>query len=149
MLKNLLFISAVAAFTIANASASETGAKGRLTPGPVLSQEKSFNVFFDADEASLTPEGRAIISAAAKRFMDDHASNARVFVVTSSDASDENLPAERAKVVKSELERDGVKAEAISAVQHSQNVPASLQAWQNNRILIALGANSAFAKATN
>jgi outer membrane protein OmpA-like peptidoglycan-associated protein len=81
--------------------------------------------------------------------MNDRASNTRVFVVSSSDASDESLPAERAKIVKSELERDGIKAEAINAVQHSENMPASLRAWQNRRIVIAFGANSAFAKATN
>jgi len=148
MLKALLFISAIAALTTANASASEIGAMTKPA-SPVPNQEKSFSVFFDADEASLTPEGREVISAAAKRFMADHASNARVFVISSDDAKDENLPIEGTKAVKSELERDGVKAEAISAVQHSQNMPASLQAWQNKRILIALGANAAFAKVTN
>jgi hypothetical protein len=71
-----------------------------------------------------------------------------VFVISNTPTA-EGLQGQRTDVVKEELERDGIKSEVISAIRHSSFVPASLQEWQNRRILIVIQTNSAFAKVAN
>ena len=150
MPKLLPLILVFAAISLANANASDTAsAKNVRTFNPVArDQDESFNVFFRADRALLTPEGREIVSEAAKRFVDSHDPNARVFVISNTSTGEE-LPIERADAVKKELEHDGIKPDVIGEVRHSRAVPASLQEWQNRRIIIAIRANSAFANAVN
>jgi hypothetical protein len=93
--QNPTLILAMAAMSPATANASGMVSGTTIQPvnpsGKARDQEKSFNVFFDADQASLTPEGREIISEAAKQFMDGHGYSARVFVVSNTPTA-EDLP---------------------------------------------------------
>lgn len=146
MFKTLLFASAASFIVITGTTASEITTKS--APTVPTSYEKSFNIFFESDGTSLTPEGKEIVSAAAKRFAADHGGDQRVFVVSGTQGGDsDNLSTQRADTVKTELEHDGVRAQAISSVQHAQAVPASLQAWEARRITVALGGSDSFAKA--
>lgn len=128
----------------ANASDMFSGAKIQPVSQSEIArdQQKSFSVFFEAHQASLTPEGREIIFEAAKRFVEGYSSYDRVFVISNTPTA-EDLSVNRADVVREELERDGVKSEFINTVQQFRPVPASLQKWQNRRVLIAIRSNAA------
>ena len=146
MFRTLQLASAATLFAMTGATASEIAAKS--APAIPTTYEKSFNIFFPADETSLTPEGKTIISTAADRFTSDRGVDQRVFIVSSTQARrSDDLSALRANAVKNELEHDGIRAEMISSIQHSQALPTSLRAWQARRIIVAFGSSNRFAKA--
>jgi hypothetical protein len=81
----------------------------------------SFSVFFDPGAASLTKEGREIISVVAKRFAATHNrhSTAYLFVTTDTGVQDNaSVSNERIKAVSNQLVRDGIRRQFVSADEH-------------------------------
>ena len=77
----------------------------------------SFSVFFNPGAATLSKEGREIVSVAAKRFTDtqSHQSAARISITSETDGQgNESLSNERAKAVGDQLVRDGVERKFVS-----------------------------------
>jgi outer membrane protein OmpA-like peptidoglycan-associated protein len=106
----------------------------------------SFSVFFDPGRATLSKEGREIISVVAKRFAATHSRNpaAHIFVTSETDDQDSaSLSIERIKVVGNQFARDGIPRKFISADEqpsvHAE--PVRLLEWLDRRVLINIQEN--------
>jgi outer membrane protein OmpA-like peptidoglycan-associated protein len=140
----LLLATTVIFFT---ASINVFGMPLRASSAPNL----SFSVFFDSGGASLTKEGREIISVAAKRFAATHSrhSAAHIFVTAETDDQDSaSLSIERIKAVGNQLVRDGIQRKFVSADEHPSvhAEPVRLEEWLNRRVSISIQENPVIAR---
>jgi hypothetical protein len=124
------------------ASTSAFGIPLRASSSP----NTSFSVFFQPGAASLTKEGREIVSIAAKRFAATHGRNsaAHIFVISETDDQDSaSLSIGRVKAVGDQLERDGVQGKYISEDEqpsvHAE--PVRLLEWLDRRVSISIQEN--------
>ena len=108
--------------------------------------DSSFSVFFDAGRATLSKEGREIISIVAERFAATHSRSpaAHIFVTSETDDQDSaSLSIERIKAVGNQLARDGVQRKFISANEqpsiHAE--PVRRLEWLDRRVLIIIQDN--------
>ena len=108
--------------------------------------DASFSVFFDHDAASLSKEGREIISVAAKRFAATHKLHpaARLIVTCETDDQDSaRVSNGRIKAVSNQLVRDGVERKFVSANEqattHTELV--RLQEGLDRRVSISIQEN--------
>jgi outer membrane protein OmpA-like peptidoglycan-associated protein len=106
----------------------------------------SFSVFFDPGAASLSKEGREIISVVAKQFVATHNrhSAAYIFVTTDTGVQDNaSLSNERIKTVSNQLVRDGILRKFVSADEHpSVHVETvRLQEGLDRRVSISIQEN--------
>jgi outer membrane protein OmpA-like peptidoglycan-associated protein len=113
--------------------------------------DTSFNVFFDPGAASLSNEGRKIISVAAMRFAATHSRHSAAHILLDSETDDQDrasLSTERIRAVSTQLVRDGIQRKFVSAVQHSSGhpEPVSLREWQTRRISISIQENPVVAR---
>jgi hypothetical protein len=79
--------------------------------------DTSFSVFFEPGGASLSKEGREIISVAANRFAVTHSRNSAVHIFVTSETDDQDsatLSVERIKAVSHQLVRDGIPRRFVS-----------------------------------
>ena len=135
--------------------AASTSAFGMPASGKPMSAsgppDTSFNVFFDPGAASLSKEGREIISVAAKRFAATHGRHSAAHILLASETDDQDkasLSTERIRAVSNQLVRDGIQRKFVSAVQHSGDhaEPVSLLEWQHRRISISIQENPVIAR---
>jgi hypothetical protein len=108
--------------------------------------DTSFSIFFDPGAASLTKEGREIISVVAKRFAATHdrRSAAHIFVSSETDDQDSaSLSIERIKAVSDQLVRDGILRKFVSGDEHRSvhAEPVRLLEWIDRRISISVQEN--------
>ena len=113
--------------------------------------DTSFNVFFDPGAASLSKEGREIISEAAKRFAATHSRHSKAHILLASETDDQDrasLSTERIRAVSNQLVRDGIQEKFVSAVQHSGGhaEPVSIREWQHRRVSISIQENPVIAR---
>ena len=119
--------------------------------GAASAPDSSFSVFFDTGAASLTKEGREIISVAAKRFAASHGRHSAAHIVLASETDDQDKPSlstERIRAVSHQLVRDGIPEKFVRAVQYSGGHAevAGLWEWQRRRILISIQENPVMAR---
>jgi hypothetical protein len=124
------------------ASTSVFGMPQRVSSSP----DTSFSVFFDPGEASLSKEGREIVSIAAKRFAATHGRNpaAHIFVTSETDDQDStSLSIGRIKAVGNQLERDDVQRKFISEDEQPSvhATPVRLLEWLDRRVSISIQEN--------
>src|ERR1700691_2999855 len=93
--------------------AASTSAFGMPASGKPMSAsgapEMSYSVFFDPGAASLSKEGREIISVAAKRFAATHGRHSAAHILLASETDDQDkasLSTERIKAVSNQLVQD-------------------------------------------
>jgi outer membrane protein OmpA-like peptidoglycan-associated protein len=137
----------LATTVIFSASTSMFGMPLKASSAP----EISFNVFFDPGAASLSKEGREIISVAAKRFAATHSSHSAAHIIVSSETNDQDstsLSNERIKAVGNQLVRDGIQRKLVSADErpsvHSE--PVRLEEWLDRRVTISIQENPIIAR---
>lgn len=138
----------LATTVILTASATVFGMPLRASSAP----EISFSVFFDPGTASLSKEGREIISVAAQRFADSHNrhSAAHILVTSETDGQDSNASLSNARItaVGNQLGRDGVQRKFVSAAEHP-SVHAEtvrLQEGLDRRVSISIQENPAIVR---
>src|SRR5690242_12264512 len=83
--------------------------------------DHSYFVFFEAGKAGLTPEAREIVHSAAQRAHATGRSKVRVMLPPGANSAT-MLSRNRARAVKAELERDGVKPGSIGNAGQSEDV---------------------------
>ncbi len=117
-----------------------------LSQGAPSPPDISFSVFFDRGGATLSKEGREIISVAAKRFSATHRRHpeAHIFVTTETgDQDSASLSIERIKAVGNQFARDGIQKKFISADEqpsvHAE--PVRLLEWLDRRVSISIQEN--------
>ena len=120
-----------------------------------MAQVQSFNVFFDWDSARLTETSRGVVGQAANAFKTT--GGARITATGHTDTSGSDsynmaLSLRRANVVKNELVRDGVPAEAINVVGAGEQgllvqTGDGVREPQNRRVEIVIGGGQAQAPA--
>ena len=140
------FIAGTSAFGMP-ASGTTKGASS----SPESFPDSSFGVFFDPGAASLTKEGREIISVAANRFAASHGRHSAARIVLASETDDQDkasLSTERIRAVSNQLVRDGIRKKFVSAVQYSGGhaEAAGLREWQHRRIVISIQENPVIAR---
>lgn len=128
-----------------------------VLPSPLASAEPMrpqvpmhFAVFFDFNQANLTPEARSVVRSAVKAAMFGGMSRIRIVGNTDtvgSDGYNMNLSLRRARAVKSEMARDGLNPNEISIEGHGYHdllVPTGpgVRQPQNRRAIIDLGNTS-------
>jgi outer membrane protein OmpA-like peptidoglycan-associated protein len=106
----------------------------------------SFSVFFDPGGATLSNEGREIISIAAKRFAATHSRYPAAHIFVNGETNDQDsafLSIERAKAVGNELVRNGIQRKFVSVGEqpnvHSE--PVRLLEWLDRRVSISIEQN--------
>ncbi len=119
-----------------------------VVPPPPPPREEAFNVYFHFDDASLDPQSREMIAAAAEAIKSLPSPNAEVLVIGNTDTVgtyryNDALSKARADVVRDELIRNGVPSAMISAVGHSfddPNIPTGPETRErlNRRALIVV-----------
>jgi outer membrane protein OmpA-like peptidoglycan-associated protein len=127
---------------IFTASTSVFGMPQRASSPPDL----SFSVFFDPGGATLSTDGREIISVAAERFAVAHGRYPAAHMFVSGETNDQDsasLSIERVEAVGNELVRDGVQRKFVSVDQkpsvHSE--PVRLVEWLDRRVSISIQEN--------
>jgi outer membrane protein OmpA-like peptidoglycan-associated protein len=112
----------------------------------------SFSVFFDPGTASLSKEGREIISVAAQRFADSHNRHSAAHILVTSETDDQDsgasLSNERIKAVGNQLVCDGVQRKFVRADEH-HSVHAEtvrLQEGLDRRVSISIQENPIIAR---
>jgi hypothetical protein len=144
----LLWATAViltAATSVSGMPSGETSIPDAGTPDP------SFSVFFDPGAASISKEGREIISLVAKQFAAAHGRQAAARVVVTSESDDQVNPSlfnQRVKAVGRQLVRDGIPGKYVSAIErpNAQAEPLSLRQWQHRRVSISIHENRVIAR---
>jgi hypothetical protein len=108
--------------------------------------DTSFNVFFDPGAASLTNEGREIISVAAERFAATNNRHPAAYIIVTCETDDQvsaSLSNERIKAVSNQLVRDGIRrgfvSEDVHPSVHAEPVP--LLEWLDRRVSISIQEN--------
>ena len=108
--------------------------------------DTSFSVFFDPGRATLSKEGRQIISLAAKRFAATHSHYPAAHIIVTGETDDQDrasLSVERVRAVGNELVRDGIQRKFVSADEqpsvHSE--PVRLLEWLDRRVSISIQEN--------
>jgi OmpA family len=134
-----LMLSALAVSTASAQQSSEPLAVAQAEPG-------EFVVFFDTDEATLTPEGAQVVAQAAEAYQET--GGARIVVTGYTDAAgpaDYNveLSLRRAEVVAAELGRQGVPATDITTLGRGEEdllVPTAdgVSEPRNRRVVIVV-----------
>ena len=123
------------------ASTSVFGMPLRASSAP----DMSFSVFFDPGAASLSKEGREIISVAAKRFAASNSRHSAYLLVSSETGNQDNesLANERIQAVVNQLVRDGIQRIFVRADEqpsvHSE--PVRLLEWLDRRVSISIQEN--------
>jgi len=115
-MKNLL-AGLILAALVAPAASAQQAAQPAATPMSGQTEPGQFLVYFDTDEASLTPDGTRVVAEAAQLYQETGA--ARIVVTGHTDtvgAADHNLQLSlrRAGVVADELMRQGVPSTDIT-----------------------------------
>lgn len=127
------------------ASTSVFGMSLRAPSAPESGPDVSFSVFFDSDAASLSKEGREIISLAAKRFAVTHSRHSAYLLIASeTDGQDSaSLSNARIQAVVNQLVRDGIQRKFVSVAEqpsvHSE--PVRLLEWLDRRVSISIHEN--------
>ena len=127
------------------ASTSAFGMSLRAPSAPESGPDVSFSVFFDSGAASLSKEGREIVSLAAKRFAVTHSRHpAYLLIASETDSQDSaSLSNARIQAVVNQLARDGIQRKFVSVAEqpsvHSE--PVRLLEWLDRRVSISIREN--------
>src|SRR3954452_6637398 len=102
--------------------------QGPLTTTAVAqrTEPRRYWVFFDWNRSELRPDGRKVVEEAAQSFL--RTGSSRISLVGSADRTgsatyNHKLSARRADVVRAELERSGVPADAVAIRAEGENAP--------------------------
>ena len=124
---------------------ASTGAFGMPQRAPI-SPDLSFSVFFDRGGATLSKEGREIVSVAAKRFTATQSRYPAAQIFVNGETNDQDgtsLSIERAQAVGDELVRDGIQRKFVRVDQqpsiHSE--PVRLLEALDRRVSISIQKN--------
>jgi len=144
------FLWATAVLVTAGASAFAMPFRAPSSPD-IGAPEPSFSVFFDPGAASLSKEGREIISVAAKRFEATHNRHSAARVIVTSESDDQenaSLSNKRIKAISQQLMRDGIQGKYVSAVERPSGhlTPLSLRSWQHRCVSISIHENGVIAR---
>jgi hypothetical protein len=116
---SLLALAAPAAYAQEPNDPADAAVSGRVEPGRYL-------VFFGLDRATLTPDGRSVVSEAAQAFL--RTGGARISLAghadrSASEAYNQRLSERRVEAVRKELVRLGVPDSAIGTVAQGETDP--------------------------
>jgi outer membrane protein OmpA-like peptidoglycan-associated protein len=105
-------------------------------PSPL---QHTFLVFFEEDKAGLTPEGREILQTAARAAKGMGPVQVAVMVPSNQDG----LAEARARALRAELVRDGVKPRAIANAGQPQDIAYAnadpiVRAWLDRRAVVVV-----------
>jgi outer membrane protein OmpA-like peptidoglycan-associated protein len=127
---------------VLTASTSVFGVPQRAANPPDL----SFSVFFDPGGATLSKEGREIVSVAAKRFAAIHSRYPAAHMFVNGETNDQDsasLSIERVEAVGNELGRNGIQRKYVTVDErpslHSE--PVRLLEWLDRRVSISIQEN--------
>ena len=114
---------------------------------PSSAPDSSFSVFFDPGAASLSKEGREIISVAAERFAGARNRHPTANMLVTSESDDEDsasLSNERIKAVGNQLVSDGIPREFVSEEEHRSVHAESVRLLEalNRRVSISIQENA-------
>jgi hypothetical protein len=144
----LLWATAVILTAATSVSGMPSGASSISDAG---TPDSSFSIFFDPGAASISKEGREIISLVAKQFAAAHGRQAAARVVVTSESDSQENPSllnQRVKAVGRQLVRDGIPGKYVSAIErpNAQVEPLSLRQWQQRRVSISIHENRVIAR---
>ena len=143
MLKIAPLLLVTTVFFIASTSVfgMSPGAPSAVESGP----DVSFSVFFESGAASLSKEGREIISLAAKRFAVTHSRHSAYLLIASETDNQDSASLSNARIqaVVNQLVRDGIQRKFVSVAEqpsvHSE--PVRLLEWLDRRVSISIHEN--------
>ena len=100
--------------------------------------EHTFLVFFEEGKTGLTPEGREILQVAARTAKDMGPVQVAIMVPAAQGLTDA-----RARALKAELLRDGIKARAIASAGQPQDIAygdadPTVRAWLDRRAVVVV-----------
>ena len=106
----------------------------------------TFSVFFDPGGATLSKEGREIISVAAKRFAAAHSLHPAAHILVTSETDDQDrasLSIARLNAVSNQLARDGIQRKFVRADEQPSvhPEPVRLLEWLDRRVSISIQEN--------
>lgn len=115
------------------------------------SSYSSYSIFFNPRAASLSKEGREIISVAAKQFAATHSRHSGAHILLTSETDGQgsaSVSNERIKAVGDQLVRDGIPRKFISADEHPSvhAEPVRLLEWLDRRVSIGIQENPVIAR---
>lgn len=144
----LLWATAVILTAATSVSGMPSGASSIPDAG---TPDSSFSIFFDPGAASISKEGREIISLVAKQFAAIHGRQAAARVVVARESDSQENPSllnERVKAVGRQLVHDGIPGKYVSAIErpNAHIEPLSLQQWQHRRVSISIHENRVIAR---
>jgi hypothetical protein len=127
------------AIVAAQASVPKTSAPNRAAPSDL---DQTYLLFFEAGKASLTPQARQILRVAALRAHSMPQVAVRVMVPTEAN-SVTVLAQNRARAVKAELVRDGVKSRSIGNADRPEDPTYSnsdpiARAWLDRSAIVKI-----------
>lgn len=127
----------VSAVATAQASVPKSSPPDATAPSDLA---QSYLVFFEVGKASLTPQARQVLQIAARRA---HAMRQVkvIVIVPTVTAGPRGLLQSRARAVKAELVRDGVKPRSIGNADQPENVAIpdpTVRAWRDRSAIVKI-----------